>query len=146
MFALGERLCGAALRAASRRTFLAAAASAAAAPLPPRGGWAAAAASVARFSSGANGEEGVFVVPQFALQCGGVLPEAQLVYKTYGAPGRPCVLHPTSFDATHPDLEYAIGPGRILDTDKYFVVVPARRPAAAATLLRAAATGRRSQA
>ena len=34
------------------------------------------------------------------------------------------VLHPTSFDATHLDLAYQIGPGATLDTDKYAVVVP----------------------
>jgi hypothetical protein len=69
---------------------------------------------------------GEFTIRDFPLQRGGVLPRATLSYATYGARGAPCILHPTSFDARHGDLEYAIGPGRTLDTDKYFVVVPVR--------------------
>lgn len=65
-----------------------------------------------------------FTLPALVLESGDVLHNARLVYQTYGRPGAPCILHPTSFDAKHPELEYAIGPGRALDTDKYFVVVP----------------------
>ena len=43
------------------------------------------------------------------LQRGGVLEDASIVYRVYGDPSKPCILHPTSFDAQHPDLEYAIG-------------------------------------
>ena len=71
--------------------------------------------------------EGVFELPNFALQSGETLSGVRLVYKTYGDALLPVILHPTSFDARHPDLEYVIGPGRILDTSKYRVVVPARR-------------------
>jgi homoserine acetyltransferase len=66
-------------------------------------------------------------VPGFSLERGSTL-DVELVYKTYGSPGKPCIVHPTSFDAKDVDLEYAIGPGRILDTDAYFVVVPVRPP------------------
>ncbi len=69
---------------------------------------------------------GEFTLRDFPLQRGGVLRRATLSYATYGTPGAPCILHPTSFDARHEDLEYAIGPGRTLDTDHYFVVVPVR--------------------
>ena len=71
--------------------------------------------------------EGVFELPSFALQSGETLSGVRLVYKTYGDASLPVILHPTSFDARHPDLEYAIGPDRILDTSKYRVIVPARR-------------------
>ena len=64
-------------------------------------------------------------MPGFPLERGSTL-DVDLVYKTYGSPSKPCILHPTSFDAKDVDLEYAIGPGRILDTDAYFVVVPVR--------------------
>ncbi|CAJ1358317.1 unnamed protein product [Effrenium voratum] len=50
----------------------------------------------------------------------------KLVYQTYGllnAEKSNCILHPTSYDATHPELEYNVGPGKLLDTDKYFVVI-----------------------
>ena len=64
-------------------------------------------------------------LPAFPLERGGSL-DFQLAYKTYGSPGKPCIVHPTSFDAKDAELEYALGPGKVLDTDKYFVVIPVR--------------------
>ena len=29
-----------------------------------------------------------------------------------------CILHPSSFDATHPELEFNVGPNKTLDTNK----------------------------
>lgn len=64
----------------------------------------------------------------FVLQCGQVLPpSACLTYRLYGAPpdaakGRGLILHPTSFDCVHTELEYRIGPGRTLDTSKHAVL------------------------
>ena len=84
----------------------------------------AAAARAPRCASTA-GVTGTLRVPGFPLERGSTL-DVELVYKTFGSPGKPCILHPTSFDAKDTDLEYAIGPGRILDTDAYFVVVPVR--------------------
>jgi homoserine O-acetyltransferase len=85
---------------------------------------------------------GEFTLRDFPLQRGGVLRRATLSYATYGAPGAPCILHPTSFDARHEDLEYAIGPGRTLDTDKYFVVVPVRTSALLCGWMRGVHAGR----
>jgi homoserine O-acetyltransferase len=34
------------------------------------------------------------------------------------------IVHPTSFGAQHTDLEWLIGPGKALDPDKYFIVIP----------------------
>ena len=65
------------------------------------------------------------------LGCGTVLDSsARLVYKIHGrehlkaegGSGK-VILHPTSYDATHLDLEYNIGPGQTLDTDTYAVIV-----------------------
>ena len=45
------------------------------------------------------------------------------------------ILHPTSFDATSSDLMYNVGPGKLLDTDKYHGVraaPPPQMPAAGA--------------
>jgi homoserine O-acetyltransferase len=64
------------------------------------------------------------VVTAFRPERGGGPLSVRLAYATHGDPRSPCILHPTSFDAKHPDLEYAIGPGRTLDSDCYFVVVP----------------------
>ncbi|CAK0808633.1 unnamed protein product [Prorocentrum cordatum] len=62
----------------------------------------------------------------FVLSSGEILDDGFLAYQTYGelnTDGSNAVLHPTSFDAVHWELEYNIGPGRLLDTSKYFVIV-----------------------
>lgn len=73
-------------------------------------------------------ESGVFELPELKLAAGGVLRPARLAWASYGEPGAPVILHPTSFDARTPDLEYAIGHGErfILDTRRHRVVVVAR--------------------
>jgi homoserine O-acetyltransferase len=66
-----------------------------------------------------------YSAPDFALQAGGRLPECELAYTTYGelSAGRDnVVVFTTKFAATHADNEFLIGPGRALDTDRYFVV------------------------
>ncbi len=65
-------------------------------------------------------------LPQFVLQRGVTLPDARLVYQTYGqlnAERSNAVLYPTSYGAQHPDLEWLVGPGKILDTSRYFVIL-----------------------
>lgn len=56
------------------------------------------------------------------LQCGRVLRGATIAYERRGklsAAKDNVILHPTSFDATSSDLMYNVGPGKMLDTDKY---------------------------
>ena len=56
------------------------------------------------------------------LQCGRVLRGASVAYHTRGALSAAkdnVILHPTSFDATSSDLMYQVGPGKLLDTDRY---------------------------
>lgn len=56
------------------------------------------------------------------LQCGRVLRGATIAYETRGALSAAkdnVILHPTSFDATSSDLMYQVGPGKLLDTDRY---------------------------
>lgn len=63
-----------------------------------------------------------YILQDFALQTGGVLPEAHLVYQTYGtlnADRSNVILYPTSYGVQHPDIEWLIGPGKILDSSKY---------------------------
>lgn len=69
----------------------------------------------------------VFTIPNFRLQSGWTLPEANLVYATYGELNRDrsnAILYPTSYAAQHPDIEWLIGPGKILDPTRYFIVIP----------------------
>ena len=68
-----------------------------------------------------------FELGSFALQRGLTLPKAQLAYKTYGtlAPDkRNVILYPTSYGAHHTDIDWLIGPGKILDSSRYFIVIP----------------------
>lgn len=65
----------------------------------------------------------------FELESGETLPpDAELAYKVYNGPddvtNKGLILHPTSFDAVHTDLEYQIGPGKTLDTNQYTVIIP----------------------
>ncbi|MBL8671835.1 MAG: alpha/beta fold hydrolase [Alphaproteobacteria bacterium] len=69
----------------------------------------------------------VFECGDVVLQSGMTLRRARLAYKTYGrlAPDkRNVIVYPTSYGAQHWDTEWLVGPGRILDTDRWFVVVP----------------------
>ncbi|CAK9118295.1 unnamed protein product [Durusdinium trenchii] len=62
----------------------------------------------------------------FSLKCGESGEQLKLVYEMYGQLDEEkanCILHPTSFDATHPELEFNVGPGKTLDTNKYCVII-----------------------
>ena len=68
-----------------------------------------------------------FAIADFSLQCGTVLPEATIVYKTYGelnSGSSNVVLYPTSYGAQHPDIEWLINRDRILDPSQYFIIIP----------------------
>jgi homoserine O-acetyltransferase len=70
--------------------------------------------------------EGVFELGDLPLQSGATLRNAKLAYKTHGALNSAksnVILYPTQFGAQHNDVEWLIGPGRGLDTDRYFIVV-----------------------
>ncbi len=65
------------------------------------------------------------VLRDFALQCGAVLPEARLVYETYGelaGDRRNAILYPTSYGAQHTDVNWLIRPDGILDPSRWFVI------------------------
>jgi homoserine O-acetyltransferase/O-succinyltransferase len=67
-----------------------------------------------------------FVAGDVTLESGQVFPGLVLAYKTFGelnAARDNVVLYPTSFAAQDRDIEWLVGPGRILDTDRWFVVI-----------------------
>jgi homoserine O-acetyltransferase/O-succinyltransferase len=68
----------------------------------------------------------IFEAGDVVLQSGLTYRGARLAYKTYGtldADKSNVIVHPTSFGAQHPDLEWAIRRGKALDPEKYFIVV-----------------------
>ncbi|AFY62411.1 alpha/beta fold hydrolase [Synechococcus sp. PCC 6312] len=68
-----------------------------------------------------------YTIPNFELQCGAVLSEANIVYQTYGelnADRSNVILYPTSYGAHHSDIDWLIGPDRILDPSRWFIVIP----------------------
>ena len=67
-----------------------------------------------------------FTIKNFQLQCGAILPQAQLVYQTYGELNRDrsnVILYPTSYGAQHSDIEWLVRPDGILDPTKWFVII-----------------------
>ena len=66
-----------------------------------------------------------FVIRNFKTEAGIVLPEAHIVYGTYGhlnAAHDNAVLLPSHYMADHHGYEWLIGPGLALDTNKLFLV------------------------
>jgi homoserine O-acetyltransferase len=72
-------------------------------------------------------QEGEFELGDFRLRAGVVLPNAKIGYKTHGrlnADKRNVIVYPTPYPAHHGDIEWLIGPGKALDPEQYFVIVP----------------------
>ncbi|WP_373542378.1 alpha/beta fold hydrolase [Chamaesiphon sp.] len=70
---------------------------------------------------------GTFTLANFELQCGKILPQAELVYQTYGvlnADRSNAILYPTSYGAQHTDIEWLIRPDGILDPTQWFIIIP----------------------
>ncbi len=71
-------------------------------------------------------QEGAFDLGTLVLESGVSLPNARIGYKTHGrlnAAKTNAVLYPTPFPAQHADIEWLVGAGNALDSDKYFIVV-----------------------
>jgi homoserine O-acetyltransferase/O-succinyltransferase len=68
-----------------------------------------------------------FTLANFELQCGVTLPQAELVYQTYGELNLDrsnVILYPTSYGAQHPDVDWLIRPDGILDPMRWFIIIP----------------------
>ena len=71
--------------------------------------------------------EGRYALGDYTLQSGDVIRDASIVYKTYGtvSPAKDnVILYPTSYSATHAELEWLIGAKGILDSSRWFVIIP----------------------
>ena len=69
----------------------------------------------------------VFELGDLALQGGATIPDARLVYETYGRlddDKSNAILYPTSYSAQHADIDWLIGERRVLDPSRYFIVIP----------------------
>ena len=68
-----------------------------------------------------------FELGTLTLQRGLTLPKAHLAYKTYGtlaADKSNVILYPASYGAHHSDIEWLVGRQRVLDPERYFIVIP----------------------
>jgi homoserine O-acetyltransferase len=66
-----------------------------------------------------------FIIRNFKTEHGATLPEAKIVYGTYGklnAAGDNAVLLPSHYMATFKGYEWLIGPGKALDPEKLFII------------------------
>jgi homoserine O-acetyltransferase len=73
------------------------------------------------------GEVATFEMGPTRMQRGYTVPNAKLVYSTYGTLASDksnLILYPTSYGAQHGDTEWLIGEGRVLDPTKWFIVIP----------------------
>ena len=67
-----------------------------------------------------------FRLGDFRLQSGRILPDAQLTYVVYGsmnADKSNVVLYPTSYGAQHADIAWAVGPDKVLDPNRWCVII-----------------------
>jgi len=72
-------------------------------------------------------QQGVYDAGSITLQSGARMTEAKLSWKAHGtlSPTRDNVIvYPTSYGAQHPDLEWLIGPDKILDPTRWFIIIP----------------------
>ena len=69
----------------------------------------------------------IFELGDFVLQCGKTLRAAKLAFKTFGtlSPAKDnAIVYPTWYSGQHTENEWLIGPGKALDPDKYFIIIP----------------------
>ena len=72
-------------------------------------------------------QTGQFKLGNFQTQSGNVLQDACLSYETHGelsADKSNAIVYPTWYTGTHEDNRGAIGVGKALDPERYFIIVP----------------------
>lgn len=69
----------------------------------------------------------IFELGDIVLQSKQTIRGARLAYKTYGtlnAAKDNVIVYPCWYSGTHLENEWLIGPGKALDPDRYFIIVP----------------------
>jgi homoserine O-acetyltransferase len=69
----------------------------------------------------------VLELDNYTFQSGETLPHARLAYKTHGTLNSDrsnAIVFPTHYSGVHSDNEWLIGPGKALDSNEYFIIVP----------------------
>ncbi|KAF2749398.1 homoserine acetyltransferase family protein [Sporormia fimetaria CBS 119925] len=61
----------------------------------------------------------------FKLKSGGEIPDAFIAYTTLGEPSLPTVIYPTWYSGLISDNLWLIGPGKTLDPQNYYIIIPA---------------------
>jgi homoserine O-acetyltransferase/O-succinyltransferase len=72
-------------------------------------------------------QQGAYDAGDLTLQSGARIPSARLSWKAHGTLSSArdnVIIYPTSYGAQHPDLEWLIGPDKILDPTRWFIVIP----------------------
>jgi homoserine O-acetyltransferase len=71
--------------------------------------------------------DGVLELGDLAVERGGTIRDARLAWQSHGtlnAAGDNAIVYPCSYTADHDDLAWLIGPDKVLDPDRWFIVVP----------------------
>ena len=72
-------------------------------------------------------QDGVLELGDFAVERGGFIKDARLSWQSHGTLNSArdnVIVYPCSYSATHGDLTWLIGPDRVLDPTKWFIVIP----------------------
>lgn len=79
------------------------------------------------YSEVTHGPHDIFELGDFRLNSGATLRDARLTYKTHGTLNDAkdnVILFPHMYSGTPKSMEIFIGPGRPLDPEKYFIILP----------------------
>lgn len=79
------------------------------------------------YSQQKQGPYELYALGDFALESGAILHQAELAYATHGTLNEDrsnAILFTIMFSGTSKNMESYIGPGKALDPDKYFIILP----------------------
>ena len=71
--------------------------------------------------------DGVLELGDLPVERGGVIRDARLAWQSHGtlnAAGDNAIVYPCSYTADHEELAWLIGPDKVLDPERWFIVVP----------------------
>lgn len=66
-----------------------------------------------------------YILGDFELQNGSIIPKAFIAYKTFGEASSPAVLYPSWYSGLIADNEWLIGEDKTLSPKKYFIIITA---------------------